>query len=438
MPIIGTSADSIDVAEDRERFQQLLQQAEAAAAAQPHRAHRERGARSWPRRSAIRWWCGRATCSAAARWRSCTSRRDLERYMREAVKVSNDSPVLLDRFLNDAIEVDVDCVCDGKRRADRRHHGAHRGGRRALRRLGLLAAAVLARRPSVEDELRRQTVAMAHGAQGRRADERAVRDPGRHGLRAGSESARLAHRAVRLQGHRPAAGQDRGALHGRARRSQQQGVTRRSRCRRTSRSRKRCSRSSSSRASTPSSGPEMKSTGEVMGVGDDLRRGVRQVAARRRRASCPPAGKVFISVRDADKPARGRDRARPGRARLHAASPRAARRRRSTAHGIAGDAGEQGRRRPAAHRRHDQERRDRLHRQHGRGRAHRDVATRARSAARRWRKRVTYYTTLAGAQRGLRRHAAPRRSCEPYVLQELHAKLRLPSHRTLTGNLLSP
>jgi carbamoyl-phosphate synthase large subunit len=41
--------------------------------------------------------------------------RDLERYMREAVKVSNDSPVLLDRFLNDAIECDVDCLSDGQR-----------------------------------------------------------------------------------------------------------------------------------------------------------------------------------------------------------------------------------------------------------------------------------------------------------------------------------
>ncbi|HBO79504.1 MAG TPA: hypothetical protein DD502_15300, partial [Cupriavidus sp.] len=41
--------------------------------------------------------------------------RDLERYMREAVKVSNDSPVLLDRFLNDAIECDVDALCDGNR-----------------------------------------------------------------------------------------------------------------------------------------------------------------------------------------------------------------------------------------------------------------------------------------------------------------------------------
>ena len=39
---------------------------------------------------------------------------DLERYMREAVKVSNDSPVLLDRFLNDATEVDVDCISDGE------------------------------------------------------------------------------------------------------------------------------------------------------------------------------------------------------------------------------------------------------------------------------------------------------------------------------------
>ena len=41
--------------------------------------------------------------------------KDLERYMREAVKVSNDSPVLLDRFLNDATEVDVDALSDGKR-----------------------------------------------------------------------------------------------------------------------------------------------------------------------------------------------------------------------------------------------------------------------------------------------------------------------------------
>ena len=89
--------------------------------------------------------------------------------MREAVKVSNDSPVLIDRFLNDAIEVDVDAVCDGKRRAHRRHHGAHRAGGRALGRLGLLAAAASASPPTLQDELRRQTVAMAQGAERRRA-----------------------------------------------------------------------------------------------------------------------------------------------------------------------------------------------------------------------------------------------------------------------------
>ena len=66
----------------------------------------------------------------------------------EAVKVSNDSPVLLDRFLTDAIEVDVDCVSRRQARADRRHHGAHRAGGRALGRLGLLPAAALAREPT--------------------------------------------------------------------------------------------------------------------------------------------------------------------------------------------------------------------------------------------------------------------------------------------------
>ena len=53
VPIIGTSADSIDVAEDRERFQQLLQQAQAAPAAQPHRALGRGGGQASPRRSAI-------------------------------------------------------------------------------------------------------------------------------------------------------------------------------------------------------------------------------------------------------------------------------------------------------------------------------------------------------------------------------------------------
>jgi carbamoyl-phosphate synthase large subunit len=104
--------------------------------------------------------------------------RDLERYMREAVKVSNDSPVLLDRFLNDAIECDVDCLRDGHRRdLHRRRDGAHRAGRRAQRRLGLLAAAVLPVAATVA-ELKRQTAAMAGALNVVGPDERAVRHPG--------------------------------------------------------------------------------------------------------------------------------------------------------------------------------------------------------------------------------------------------------------------
>ena len=58
---------------------------------------------------------------------------DLLRYMRDAVQASDDAPVLLDRFLSAAVEVDIDAVSDGKTGGDRRHHAAHRAGRCALR-----------------------------------------------------------------------------------------------------------------------------------------------------------------------------------------------------------------------------------------------------------------------------------------------------------------
>ena len=108
VPIIGTSPDMIDMAEDRERFQQMLHRLEAAAAAEPHRAHRGGGDRARPTRSAIRSSCARRTCWAAARWRSCTSSATSSATCARRSRCRNDSPVLLDRFLNDAIEVDVD------------------------------------------------------------------------------------------------------------------------------------------------------------------------------------------------------------------------------------------------------------------------------------------------------------------------------------------
>ena len=81
--------------------------------------------------------------------------------MTHAVKVSNDSPVLLDRFLDVAIEVDVDAVLRRRGRADRRHHGARRAGRRALGRLRLLAAAEQPDAAESRRELREQTRKLA-------------------------------------------------------------------------------------------------------------------------------------------------------------------------------------------------------------------------------------------------------------------------------------
>ena len=143
MPILGTTPDSIDIAEDRERFQKLL--AELGLRQPPNRT-----ARTEEQAIALAQEIGyplvvRPSYVLGGRAMEIVhGDKDLERYMREAVKVSEKSPVLIDQFLDDAIEVDVDCICDGDRGDDRRHHGAHRGGRHPLGRLGLLAAAVLA------------------------------------------------------------------------------------------------------------------------------------------------------------------------------------------------------------------------------------------------------------------------------------------------------
>src|SRR5437762_9759169 len=87
--------------------------------------------------------------------------KDLERYMREAVKVSNDSPVLLDRFLSDATEVDVDAACDGE-------HVLIGGVMEHIEQAGVHSGDSACSLPPhslsarVEQELRRQTVELAH------------------------------------------------------------------------------------------------------------------------------------------------------------------------------------------------------------------------------------------------------------------------------------
>ena len=114
MPIIGTSPDSIDIAEDRERFQKLLNR---LGLLQPPNRTARTDAEAITMANEIGYpLVVRPSYVLGGRAMEIVhEQRDLERYMREAVKVSNDSPVLLDRFLNDAIEVDVDCLCDGER-----------------------------------------------------------------------------------------------------------------------------------------------------------------------------------------------------------------------------------------------------------------------------------------------------------------------------------
>ena len=111
VPIIGTSPDMIDAAEDRERFQKLLQE---LGLRQPPNATARTEAEALERASELGYpLVVRPSYVLGGRAMEIVhEQRDLERYMREAVKVSNDSPVLLDRFLNDAIECDVDCLRD--------------------------------------------------------------------------------------------------------------------------------------------------------------------------------------------------------------------------------------------------------------------------------------------------------------------------------------
>ncbi|NBW00332.1 MAG: carbamoyl-phosphate synthase large subunit [Betaproteobacteria bacterium] len=114
VPIVGTSPESIDIAEDRERFQKLLIKLELRQP--PNRtARNEEEAIRLAQEIGYPLVVRPSYVLGGRAMEIVHEQRDLERYMREAVKVSNDSPVLLDRFLNDAIEVDVDCLSDGKR-----------------------------------------------------------------------------------------------------------------------------------------------------------------------------------------------------------------------------------------------------------------------------------------------------------------------------------
>ena len=113
VPIIGTLPEDIDAAEDRERFQKVLndlnlKQPPNRTARTPEEAIKLAEEIGYPLVVRPSYVLGGRAMEIVH------EQEDLERYMREAVKVSHDSPVLLDRFLNDAIEVDIDAISDGE------------------------------------------------------------------------------------------------------------------------------------------------------------------------------------------------------------------------------------------------------------------------------------------------------------------------------------
>jgi carbamoyl-phosphate synthase large subunit len=113
VPIIGTSPDMIDAAEDRERFQRLLH--ELGLKQPPNRtARNEEDAIRLAAEIGYPLVVRPSYVLGGRAMEIVHEQKDLERYMRDAIKVSNDSPVLLDRFLNDATEVDVDALSDGR------------------------------------------------------------------------------------------------------------------------------------------------------------------------------------------------------------------------------------------------------------------------------------------------------------------------------------
>ena len=360
VPIIGTSPDSIDLAEDRERFQQLI---ESLGLAQPP----NRTARDKDQAVVLAEEVGyplvvRPSYVLGGRAMEIVfSKDELLEYMDVAVSVSNESPVLLDRFLDQAVEVDVDAVSDGQRGHRRRDHGARRAGRRSFGRFGVLPAAVFALE---RGHRRAQRAGAADGdePQGRRPHEHPVCDSERQGLRARGQPARIAHRAVRVQGDRAAARQDCGQGHGRdfARRAgdrrsvaaavfRGQGV-------------------GVSFQQVPGRGPDSRAGDEVdrrgHGHGAHVRRGLRKGPARLGRDLARARHGAFERARS--RQGRGR---RPGQ---RADRARFRHRRDGRHRGGAGrrrgrvPARQQGPRGASAHRRHDQEPGDQLDREHDR------------------------------------------------------------------------
>ena len=300
VPIIGTSPESIDVAEDRERFQKLLH--ELKLRQPPNRTARTEAAAIELARDIGYPLVVRPSYVLGGRAMEIVHEQgDLERYMREAVKVSNDSPVLLDRFLNDAIEVDVDCIADGKRvfiggiMEHIEEAGVHSGDSACSLPPYTLSDAL-------QDELRVQTAAMARalGVIGLMNVQFAIKEEDGRELVYVLEVNPRASRTVPFVSK--ATGLPLAKIAARVMAGislDRQGIGDEARppyfC-----IKEAVFPFTKFPGVDPILGPEMKSTGEVMGVGMSFGEAFvkSQLAAD---VILPQAGTVFLSVRDADK-----------------------------------------------------------------------------------------------------------------------------------------
>ena len=294
--IIGTSADSIDAAEDRERFQQILKD---LGLRQPE----NRTARTNEEAIVLAAEIGyplvvRPSYVLGGRAMQVVNNADeLGQYMREAVSVSNDSPVLLDFFLNHAIEVDVDCISDGEQvviggiMQHIEQAGVHSGDSGC-------SIPPYSLPQDIQDEIRRQTKEMAQALKvvGLMNVQFAVQDDVVYVLEVNPRASRTVPFVSKATGV-PLAKIAARAMAGISLNEQQytQEVI--------------PPYYSVKEAVFPFIkfpgvdtilGPEMRSTGEVMGVGEDFSEAYlkAQLGAGER---IPSVGKVFLSVREQDK-----------------------------------------------------------------------------------------------------------------------------------------
>ena len=260
VPILGTSPDAIDLAEDRDRFNVLienlgLKQPESGIARAPSEARGIAEQIGYPvviRPSYVLGGRGMEIVADSGEVDRYVQRLDRRtRTSRPSLSCQPSARLLIDRYLTGAIEVDVDCLCDGKDVfvAGIMEHieeaGIHSGDSACSLPTHSLDTSILVR-------LEKQSSRPCPRAQCGRPDECAVRHQGPADLHPRSEPARVAHGAVRRQGDRHAGGGHRVAIDGGRNRSPRSISKRRSF--RISRSRKPCSRSRAFSVSIRSSG----------------------------------------------------------------------------------------------------------------------------------------------------------------------------------------